>query len=113
MKIIEATDNAFGSSAEIGAFKGAVKNLSNQQYHSLKAYWSSTDLKFMTANSPSHFKAKYMDKKIEFTEPNAAMILGSLVHCVVLTPQDFEKEFFVMPDLNFAPTRVRQKKKSS
>ena len=99
--IIDAKESAFTSGAKVGAFKGAAKNLLNSDYHSLDSYWSSSDLKYMSANSPMHFKAKYIDKELEPMKQTPAMILGSLVHCMVLTPDDFEHEFFVMPDLNF------------
>jgi len=100
VKFIDAKDIAFTSSAKVGAFRGAVEDLANANYHELKSYWSSTDLKYMHANSPTHFKALYLDQTIKRKEPNSAMILGSLVHCLVLKPEDFPNEFFVLPELN-------------
>ncbi len=119
-KFIEATDTGFTSGAKVGAFKGVVQNLGNVEYHSLDQYWSSTDLKYMYANSPQHFYDKYFELtdehpwkagqidsvKIETRKakdqkrPSSDMILGSLVHCLILAPDDFQKEFFIMPDLN-------------
>ncbi len=119
-KFIEASDNGFLSGAKVGAFKGAVQNLSNTDYHALDQYWSSSDLKYLYANSPAHFHDKYFElqakeawradqidvEKIEVRKakdnkrPTNDMILGSLVHCLTLTPDDFQKEFFIMPDLN-------------
>jgi len=98
-KIFDATDASFVAASKCGAFKGAVKNLNNNAYHSLKDYWSSTHLKFMHSTSPAHFKEKYM-KPSEPEEPSKAMILGSLVHTLLLTPDEFEKDFFLMPSLN-------------
>ena len=100
-KFIEASDAGFTSGASVGAFKGAVKNLSNKAYHDLSSYWSSTTLKYMYANSPAHFRAMYFDGLKEKSEPTNAMLLGSLVHCMTLTPDEFQNEFFIMPDLNF------------
>jgi exodeoxyribonuclease VIII len=99
-KFIDATDVAFTSGAKVGAFKGAVKNLKNQTYHGLKAYWSSTQLKYLHSKSGAHFEDKYIGHG-EPTKATAAMIMGSLVHCMVLTPDEFSDEFFVMPDMNF------------
>lgn len=101
MNLIDANDAGFLAAAKVGAFKGAIKSLNNNHYHSLKSYWSSSDLKYMHANSPAHFKAKYFDKIIEQSEPTEAMVLGSLVHCLLLTPKEFEHDFFIMPDFNF------------
>lgn len=99
MKFIEAADVAFTSATKVGAFRGAVKNLLNRDYHSIDNYYSSTQLKYMNAKSPTHFKHKYITAKVK-TKQTAAMILGSLVHCLLLAPQDYEKEFFIMPELN-------------
>jgi exodeoxyribonuclease VIII len=100
-KFIEANDVGFTSGASVGAFKGSVKNLANQTYHGLTAYWSSTALKYMSSKSPAHFKSLYIDRDVEKKDATPAMVLGSLVHCMVLTPDEFQNEFFIMPDLNF------------
>jgi len=100
LKIVDASDLSFRSSAEIGAFKGPVKNLSNNDYHALKKYWSSTDLKFMASSSPAHFKEQYFSKIPKIKKTTDAMLLGSLVHTMLLTPGDFGKEFFIIPNLN-------------
>lgn len=110
-KIIEATDVAFTSGASVGAFKGAAKNLKNSDYHAIKDYWSSTDLKFMHAHSPTHFHDKYYGKsKDEPKKQTESMILGSLVHTLLLTPNEFISEFFVMPDLNFRTNEGKAKR---
>ena len=96
----EANDPGFIAGVQVGAFKGAVKNLSNSDYHLLDKYYSSSQLKYIHATSGEHFKAKYIDKKLESKEQTKQMLLGSLVHCMVITPGMFEKEFALMPDLN-------------
>ena len=103
MKFIEANSTGFTSGAQVGAFKGAVKDLSNNKYHSLKKYFSSSELKNLYATSPAHFKYDRDEqlKSGEGKKQTYDMILGSLVHCLILTPDRYEKEFFVMPDLNF------------
>lgn len=100
-KFIDATDVAFTSGVKVGAFKGAVKNLGNNIYHALPKYWSSSQLKFLHSKSPAHFSDKYIKLDAEPTKVTPAMIMGSLVHCLTLTPDEFDDEFFVMPDLNF------------
>lgn len=80
-----------------GTFEGFVTGIPNSDYHGLGKYFSSTQLKYLYSKSPFHFKAKYIDKKLERDRPTAAMILGSSVHSLVLTPSIFDTEFFVMP----------------
>lgn len=100
IKFVEANDASVIGALKVGAFRGAIKDMSGASYHSLKKYYSSTDLKFMYGSSPQHFKAKYFDKTSEPDGPTPAMILGSLVHCLVLTPNEFDKEFVVEPGFN-------------
>jgi len=99
-KIIDFSDVGFTSGAGVGAFKGCARDVPNQYYHSLKSYWSSGDLKYMHGHSPAHFQDRYFKKPFEEKEQTPAMVLGSLVHTLILTPNEFEKEFFLMPDLN-------------
>lgn len=75
-------------------------DLTNDEYHSCSKYWSSTALKVMASTSPAHFKARYIDRSVLEKEPTDKMILGSLVHCLILTPERFEFEFFVSPDVD-------------
>lgn len=46
--------------------------------------------------SPQHYIQYITEKK----EPTAAMIFGSLVDCLLLTPDDFENQFAVLPEIN-------------
>ncbi|AQW81395.1 putative exonuclease VIII [Campylobacter pinnipediorum subsp. pinnipediorum] len=65
--------------------------LTNKEYHS-RSEISKSDLDKL-AKSPFHFKFKS-----EFeTEPSQTLILGSLVHKLVLEPQDFNNEFIIEP----------------
>jgi len=73
-------------------------NLSNRDYHAMSSHWSSTALKYLHQTSPLHFKAKYIDKVLEQKPASDEMILGSLVHALVLTPDVIEKEFVFMPE---------------
>lgn len=117
VKFVEASDPAFIAAAGVGAFKGAVVDLPNNAYHSLDKYWSSSDLKFLSQSSPAHFNEEYFTREAKTSPIDGAIsinrvrrarewnstpekTLGSLVHCLVLEPQSFEKEFFLMPELN-------------
>lgn len=101
MRIIDASDSAFRAAVEVGAFRGAVANLPQQQYHSLTKYWSSTQLKVIAKQSPAHFREAYFGKQKEEKEQTTAMVDGSLFHGQTLENQNFSKNFFIMPDLNF------------
>lgn len=109
--INRADDVAFTSGAKVGAFKGCVENLGNSEYHALKSYWSSSDLKYMAKTSPMHFQYKYFgagkNEQVRITED---MTLGSLVHCLLLTPHEFEKEFFLIPELNLRTNAGKEMK---
>lgn len=108
VRFVEAGDPALPGALSVGAFKGAITGLKNDDYHSLKAYWSSSDLKFIAGSSPQHFYHEYfkMDEKGQVVRREKESkwsnekALGSLTHCLILEPQEFEKEFFLMPDLN-------------
>lgn len=92
-----ADSNGFKSASKVGAFHGGVKGLSNGEYHSLKDYYSSTDLKTIYATTPQHWRHK---KEVGAKKTTDAMALGSLVHCLLLTPSEVVNDFFIMPELN-------------
>jgi TusA-related sulfurtransferase len=81
-----------------GNYSGLVLNLPNKLYHSLPQV-SSTQCKYIYSNSPKHFKAKYLDNPPEPSK-SAEMLLGSVVHSLVLTPDEVKDEFFIMPDMD-------------
>lgn len=84
-----------------GEFTGLVPGMSNSQYHGLRGvYWSSSDFKYMYATSPAHFYAKYFSGQAPEKKVTDKMLLGSLVHCLFLTPQAFKEDFYVVPDLD-------------
>lgn len=65
--------------------------MTSQEYHNLPQI-SKSDLDLL-AKSPLHFKMKNELK----SEPSPSLILGSLVHKLVLEPNDFKNEFLIEP----------------
>lgn len=97
-----------------GTFFGAISDLTNTEYHSFKSYWSSSDLKFLFATSSAHFYDKYFVKPREPNKRTDAKLLGSLLHCTLLSPQDLASEFVIAPKFypkvkKTDPTIVEQK----
>lgn len=109
LNFIDASDPAFRAAAQAGTFKGAVKNLLNSDYHALKKYWSSSQLKFMYETSPRHFHAEYVRPQAA-TDQSKAKAIGSLVHTLTLEPDHFVKEFFIMPSLNLRTNEGKARK---
>jgi hypothetical protein len=48
--------------------------------------------------------SRYIDKAFE---PTAAMIEGSALDCLLFTPDDFDRLFFIMPDDVKKPTKAQ------
>ena len=63
----------------------------NKEYHSNSEYIGSTSLK-KYGISPAH----YLENKLCPTESTDAMISGSVYHTLILEPENFEKEVFVL-----------------
>lgn len=64
-----------------------------RDYHALpgiSSHWLIEILK-----SPAECWRKYLDPQRPIGEPTAALRLGTLVHCLALTPHQFEREFIV------------------
>lgn len=69
-------------------------NLSQKEYREKKDFLSSSDIKTLLTN-PYKFKTGFESKKSD------NLILGSAVHSLILEPQNFERDFIVLPqDLN-------------
>lgn len=98
-KFVDASDKSIWGALKQGIFTGAVLNMRNSDYHALDKYASSTRLKHIYATSPAHYKAKYLDNP-QPSKQTEAMTLGSLVHCLVLTPHEYASEFFILPEIN-------------
>jgi len=68
---------------------------SNEDYHSRKDYISASRLKKM-GTSPFHYSQYFLDP--DSGKPTASQSLGTLVHTLLLEPDLFEKENFVVPE---------------
>jgi hypothetical protein len=67
--------------------------MNNHDYQNLpgiSSHWLITLL-----DSPAACWRKYLDPQRPAEEPTAALRLGTLVHCLALTPRQFEREFIV------------------
>lgn len=70
--------------------------MENHEYHahpSVSASW----LKAIN-RSPLHFWDRYINPNRTDDEPTPAMKLGTLAHCAILEPEEFDKRYIVMPD---------------
>lgn len=79
------------------AFHGLTKEgryvMSNEEYHSDKAHFSSSQFK-EALKSPLHFKFYVIDKKGS-KKASAAMDKGTLVHTVILEPHLIDAEYII------------------
>lgn len=88
---------------------GYYNNMSNEEYHSSHALSSST-LKKYSGRTHAHIEYERLNPK----EETEAMFIGTLVHCLVLEPEEFEKEYIVRPaDLEKPSSRILEAKKPS
>lgn len=76
---------------------GTYPKMSNEEYHADKSSISKSGLDVI-ARSPAHYWAKYIDPNAKPQESTPAMRLGSLVHCVVLEPNEVSARYVVEPE---------------
>ena len=65
-------------------------------YHNKEHGYSSSNLKDLLKSNPEKLKWKMAQQ----TEPSEAMKIGTVLHCHLLRPEDFENEIAVMPSFN-------------
>lgn len=98
---------------ELANFSGPVltKELTNAEYHSPQCPGvSSSMLKAIAMSTPLHAKTQRGNP-----ESSSAMVLGSAVHKLVLEPQSFNDEYFVVDDdapRKPTPAQINAKKPS-
>lgn len=74
-----------------------IPKLSNQKYHDGPG-WSSSQIKEI-GRSPKSFYSKYLSDRAP-SDPTPSMVLGRLVHTLVLEPDEFVKEYAILPEVN-------------
>lgn len=88
---------------------GHYQNMSNEEYHSSHAI-SSSVLKKYTGRTAAHIE----QDKINPKEETEAMLIGTLVHCLVLEPEKFNEEYAIRPEnLEKPSSRILEAKKPS
>jgi exodeoxyribonuclease VIII len=83
-----------------GEFFGVVTDMPSSYYHSpaLSKYYSSSDLKVLYSESPRHFK-RYLEQRGSM-RPSVDMLRGSMFHTLLLEPENFDRDYFVMPEFD-------------
>lgn len=79
-----------------------VKEMSNSDYRAREGL-SSSDIKMLLEN-PYKYKIGYKKPKSE------NLALGSAVHSLILEPENFKRDFLVMPDLNLRTKEGKEEK---
>ena len=79
-----------------------VKEMSNSDYRAREGL-SSSDIKMLLEN-PYKYKIGYKKPKSE------NLALGSAVHSLILEPENFERDFLIMPDLNLRTKEGKEEK---
>jgi len=67
-----------------------------EDYHATKAL-SASGLRELV-RSPRHYFAANLDPQRPADEPTAAMQAGTLLHCLALEPEEFERRYVVRPE---------------
>lgn len=79
-----------------------VKEMSNSDYRAREGL-SNSDIKMLLEN-PYKYKIGYKKPKSE------NLALGSAVHSLILEPENFKRDFLVMPDLNLRTKEGKEEK---
>lgn len=81
-------------------FKNGVHDISNEDYHSSTGV--SRSALWLFKQSPKHYWHKYLNPDRTPDKPNPNFLIGELVHCLVLEPDQFKKRYYVMEKVNKA-----------
>jgi len=74
-------------------------DIDDTTYHSIKRFSSSELIAFKNASSPKHFLCHWGHKA-----PSKDQALGSIIHCAILQPEVFNKNYVVLPDKKLLST---------
>ena len=69
-----------------------VKAKSEKEYRKLEAL-SSSDLRVFSSDRKKFFKTRVLGETVE-EEYSRSMLIGHLVHCLLLEPEEFDKRYF-------------------
>lgn len=93
-----------------GDFRGVIVNMDNFTYQRLSKFLSASLFKYASSTSPYHFKYKYIDRGFMESVPSRPMLLGSSVHALYLTPDQFDLEFLIMDNVDLRTKEGKEKK---
>lgn len=81
--------------------QGLVYDLSNGDYHACEDAISNSGLNDF-ARSPAHYYGRHLDPKRPPQKPRAGQLEGTLAHCALFEPYEFDRRFVVGPDVSKA-----------
>lgn len=87
---------------------GMHLGIANETYHADRNACSSTWLKLVDKQTPYHLRS-YLDSP-PATEPSPALVMGSLVDCLIFEPEEFSKQFIIAPEWNLRTKADRAEK---
>jgi hypothetical protein len=73
-----------------------IETMENTEYHAHPAL-SASGLRVLK-RSPLHYWDRYINPDRVTTEPTEAMQLGTLIHCAVLEPDQFDVRYIAVPE---------------
>lgn len=85
-------------SQEVTVIENELLDMSNEEYHSHTEYIGSSQIKQLLKNPYLFFHPQLQEHKDVFD-------IGSAIHCLLLEPENFEKEFAVAPKCDKRTTK--------
>lgn len=81
-------------------YANGVHTITNEQYHSSDGV--SRSALWLFSQSPMHYWHRYLNPERKPNKPNPNFLIGELVHCLVLEPDEFNKRYYIMEKVNKA-----------